>query len=55
MHANHSKQLQLGELDIANIKINPRSRDDIPQLLRGLQYLYTDQTLREAIFRILEN
>ncbi len=26
-------QLQLGELDIAQIKINPRSRDDIPQLL----------------------
>ncbi len=47
-------QLQLGEIDIANIKIDPRSRDDIPQLLRGLQYLYSDNTLREEIFRILE-
>jgi len=47
-------QLQLGEIDIANIKINPRSRDDIPQLLRGLQYLYSDNVLREEIFQILE-
>lgn len=39
-------QLQLGEIDIANIRLNPRSRDDIPQLLRGLQYLYTDKQLR---------
>jgi len=54
MRSSHSQQLQLGELDIANIKINPRSRDDIPQLLRGLQYLYSDPKLREAIFLILE-
>jgi len=47
-------QLQLGEIDIANIKIDPRSRDDIPQLLRGLQYLYSDNILREEIFQILE-
>ncbi len=47
-------QLQLGELDIASIKIDPRSRDDIPQLLRGLQYLYSDKPLREEIFKILE-
>ena len=47
-------QLQLGELDITNIKLDPRSRDDIPQLLRGLQYLYSDNTLREKIFQVLE-
>ena len=46
-------QLQLGEIDIANIRLDPRSRDDIPQLLRGLQYLYTDKKLRAEIFEIL--
>ncbi len=46
-------QLQLGEIDVANICLDPRSRDDIPQLLRGFQYLYTDKKLREAIFEIL--
>jgi len=45
--------VQLGELDIANIHLDPRSRDDIPQLLRGLQYLYTDKELREKIFEVL--
>ena len=46
-------QLQLGEIDIADIRLDPRSRDDIPQLLRGLQYLYTDKKLRAEIFEIL--
>jgi len=46
-------QLQLGEIDIAEIRLDPRSRDDIPQLLRGLQYLYTDKKLRAQIFEIL--
>ena len=46
-------QLQLGEIDIANIRLDPRSRDDIPQLLRGLQYLYTDKQLRAEIFEVL--
>jgi len=46
-------QLQLGEIDLANIRLDPRSRDDIPQLLRGLQYLYADENLRTKIFEIL--
>jgi hypothetical protein len=48
------KQLQLGEVDIADIKFDPRSRDDIPQLLRGLQHLYLDEAIREKIFLILK-
>jgi hypothetical protein len=53
MRATTKLQMQLGELDIANIRLDPRSRDDIPQLLRGLQYLYTDKKLREKIFEVL--
>ena len=53
MRAVTKPQLQLGEIDIANIRLDPRSRDDIPQLLRGLQYLYTDNKLRAEIFEIL--
>lgn len=53
MRATTKLQLQLGEIDVANIRLDLRSRDDIPQLLRGLQYLYTDQGLRAAIFEIL--
>ena len=47
-------QLKFGETDIAAIVINPKSRDDIPQLLRGLQHIYTDTSLRQRVFALLE-
>lgn len=47
-------QIRMGETDIAAIKLNPKSRDDIPQLLKGLQYIYTTPGLRERVFAILE-
>ena len=47
-------QLQFGEEDIAAIHLDPKSRDDIPQILRGLQFIYTTPALREAVFTILE-
>jgi transposase, IS5 family len=47
-------QMQFGQVDIATIVFNPKSRDDIPQLLRGLQYIYTNPALRERVFTILQ-
>jgi transposase, IS5 family len=47
-------QLQFGEQDIAAIVLDPKSRDDIPQLLRGLQHIYTTPDLRVRVFAILE-
>jgi IS5 family transposase len=49
-----AQQMKLGELAIADIKLDPKSRDDIPQILRGLQHIYTTPELREPIFAILE-
>jgi transposase, IS5 family len=49
------QQMQLGETDIAAIVIDAKSRDDIPQLLRGLQHLYTDVSVRERVFAILDD
>ena len=34
-----------GEASIAEIQLDPTSRDDIPQLLRGLQHLYMTDAL----------
>ena len=48
-----SKQLQLGQCDIAQITFNARSRDDIPQILRGLQFIYVTPELRDPVFEIL--
>lgn len=46
-------QMQFGEQDIAAIQLDPRSRDDIPKLLRGLQYIYTTPAVREEVFALL--
>jgi hypothetical protein len=47
-------QMTFGQTDIADIKLDPKSRDDIPQLLRGLQHIHTDPELRKSVFAILE-
>jgi hypothetical protein len=47
-------QMTLGEEDIAKIKLDPKSRDDIPNLLTGLKYIYTTPEVRQKVFSILE-
>jgi len=47
--------MQLGETDIGAIVIDAKSRDDIPQLLRGLQHLYTDVSVHKRVFAILDD
>ena len=47
-------QLMLDGVDIGAIFLDPKSRDDIPQLLRGLQHVYTELALRERVFAILQ-
>ena len=39
-------QMELGAVRIESIKLNPKSRDDIPAVLRGLQHLYVDDETR---------
>lgn len=47
------EQMQMGQIDISDIQIELDTRDEIPQLLRGLQHLYTNETTRNEIFRLL--
>ncbi len=54
MRQTQSKQLQLGEIDIASIQLDTRSRDDVPQILLGLQHLYTNKKIRNLVFSLLE-
>lgn len=49
----HNPQASLGELNIADIKINLKSRDDIPAILLGLQYIYTTPETRQQVFEVL--
>jgi len=47
-------QLHFGEVNIAEIDFSARSRDDIPAILKGLQYIYTTDEAREKVFHALE-
>ena len=55
MRVVETRQAQLGDLAISDIQFDIKSRDDIPQLLRGLQYIYINDELRNAVFALLEN
>jgi len=47
-------QMSLDGADIGAIHLDPKSRDDIPQILRGLQHIYTEPALRDRVFAILK-
>jgi len=49
------KQLKIGQQDISNIQVDIDCRDEIPQILLGLQAIYTDRPVRNEIFRILRH
>jgi IS5 family transposase len=53
MGVAQNEQMTIGEVDIANIRFAPKSRDDIPKILRGLQFIYTHVPLRTSIFELL--
>jgi hypothetical protein len=43
----------MGEIDISAVEIELHNRDEIPQLLRGLQRIYSVPSVRSRIFDIL--
>jgi hypothetical protein len=54
MRGSFNPQLELGATPIEDIKINPRSREDIPQILRGLQFIYRCTETRDVVFDVLQ-
>ena len=49
------EQMKIGECDISQIQFDLQSRDEIPKLLMGLQYIYTTPELRNPVYDLLEN
>jgi transposase, IS5 family len=47
-------QLKIGQTDIPGIQLDIACRDEIPQVLLGLQHLYINVDLRRKVFKILE-
>ncbi|MEF8731043.1 MAG: ISNCY family transposase [Candidatus Accumulibacter meliphilus] len=55
MRVVENTQMHIGEVDVSHIILDAKSRDDIPQILRGLQYLYQDPDKRAKLFQLLES
>ena len=47
-------QMEFWKTDIANIEFDLESRDEIPKLLMGLQYIYSTRSIRAKVFNILK-
>jgi transposase, IS5 family len=47
-------QMEFWKKDIANIEFDLESRDEIPKLLMGLQYIYSTPPIREKVSRVLK-
>jgi IS5 family transposase len=46
-------QVQMGEIDISSVQIEVDTRDEIPQLLRGLQWIYSTPSVWRKVQRTL--
>lgn len=53
MRKNCNPQRQFGQLSIGQIEFDPRFRDSLTKLLRGLQFIYTTPAVRDEVFAIL--
>ena len=47
-------RLERGEVRIEDIELDFKSRDDIPVILIGLQYLYSQKAVRDRIFALMD-
>ena len=55
MRKTYDRQLKVGQVNIEDIEINLRARDEIPKTLLGIQAVYRNRALMERIFEILES
>ena len=46
-------QMEFWKKNIADIEFDLQSRDEIPKLLMGLQYIYSTTSVRKKVFEIL--
>lgn len=54
VRATQNIQLQIGEIDVSEITIELNNRDEIPQLLRGIQFIYKNNKLLNSILKIMK-
>ena len=55
MRQRFEQQLSLRMTPIAEVKFPLKSRDEIPPILKALQYIFITPALNEQVFALLEN
>lgn len=55
MRKHFEKQTELGLELISDVDLSMRSRDQLPKLLAGLQYIFVTKDVNTSIFELLEN
>ncbi len=55
MRKRFEQEHELDAVLIPDVKIDQKSRHELPQLLSGLQYVFVTPSLNEQVFEILEN
>ena len=54
MRKAFNAQINIDEVNVADITFDIRSRDAIPKLLKGLQHIYLNPSLRDQVLACLE-
>ena len=54
MRSRFEIQLELGATPIDKVEIPIKSRDELPPVLRALQYIYSEPSLNNSVFSLLE-
>ncbi|MDR4508085.1 MAG: ISNCY family transposase [Candidatus Brocadiaceae bacterium] len=55
MRKNYEQQRSIGSIPISEVKIPLKSRDELPPILRALQYIFITPALKEQVFEILKS
>jgi hypothetical protein len=55
MRQRFEQQLNLGTHPISTVQFSLKSRDELPAILRGLQYIFITPSLNEKVFQLLED
>jgi hypothetical protein len=55
MRKSIDPQLKFGDVDISEIKFDQKCRDELPRILRGLQYIFITPSIRKEVFSKLQS
>lgn len=55
MRKTYNYQFGFGNVDISEIRFDTKSRDELDEVMQGLQYIFVNREIREEIFKLLES